>query len=109
MIAEMVELEVYTRPAGRAGVGPCPGCGDLIVMCVYEPVLPRQHVPKRKRAFDYPPSPPGDEYANHASLPGLSRAWLITPDRPFIDGDKRLVPHLATHPQCTPYLTRTQS
>lgn len=77
-------------------------------MCVYEPVHPKAGVPKRKRAFDYPPAERDDAYANHAAPVGLNRAHLITQEWPLLDYEQRLVPHIASHPQCKPYLTRSE-
>lgn len=99
------------RRAGRAGVGPCPGCGDQIVWSRYIKAPHRRQPgePAPLLAFDFPPADRDDSYANHAASLGLLTCRLITADDPLEDTESRLVPHLASHPQCTTYLTRNSA
>src|SRR3546814_5957506 len=85
--------ELYSRRTGRAGVGPCPGCGELVVLVVYvpkdrfEPAARPQHRRSRRRGrvqgdaprmvFDFPASARTNTYANYASTNAYQLARLL--------------------------------
>lgn len=100
--------ELYGRRIGRAGIGPCPGCGEQVVLCRYVPKVPRPG-PHPSLVFDYPAAARTNTYANHASTSSLLTARLVTDDHPLEDHEIRLVPHIARHPECELYLTGPKS
>jgi len=120
--------ELYSRRTGRAGVGPCPGCGELVVLVVYvpkdrfEPAARPQHRRSRRRGrvqgdaprlvFDFREQARTNEYANYATTNAYERARLLPdPDDedsllpPLADHEIRLCLHIARHPECEPFLT----
>ena len=120
--------ELHSRRTGRAGVGTCPGCGELVVLVVYtpknrfEPAARPQHRRTRRRGpvegdaprlvFDYPAAARTNTYANYASTNAYQVARLLPdPDDaesllpPLADHEVRLCLHIARHSECEPYLT----
>ena len=95
---------LYQRRIGRAGVGKCPGCGGLVVLCRYVPKVLRPGT-RPVLVFDFPAAARGNTYANHATTSSFLTARLITDDLPLEDHEIRVVPHIARHPECGPFLT----
>lgn len=121
--------ELYSRPTGRAGVGPCPGCKELVVLVVYVPkdrFEPAHRTsPRRRRrrgqhegdaprlVFDFPAAARTNAYANYATTNYYARARLL-PDPedeaesllpPLQDHEIRICVHIARHQECEPYIT----
>lgn len=99
---------LYARRIGRAGVGECPGCGGQVVLCRYVPKVPKPG-PHPSLVFDFPAAARTNTYANHASTSSFLTARLITDDHPLEDHEIRIVPHIARHPECEPFLTGPKS
>lgn len=100
--------------AGQAGRCQCPGCGEPIIFARYvkDPSRRRPGDLGRLMAFedrprDAPPAPP--EYGRYAAQgPGyLTCRYLHDDHAELMDGEVRVRPHVANHPACETYLTRS--